>query len=80
MNERLKECESERVCESESVRVTFEHRDVMSSILLVKHVCLFVLFVCYGCGTPESPLPLNPGQGSDSPGKIAATRSISVRG
>ena len=37
-------------------------------------------FVCYGCGTPESPLPLNPGQGSDSLGKIAATRSISVRG
>ena len=37
-------------------------------------------FVCYSCGAPESPLPLNPGQGSDSPGKIAATRSISVRG
>ena len=41
------------------------------------YVCLFV---CYSCGTPESPLPLNPGQGSDSPGEIAATRSISVRG
>ena len=29
MNERLRDCESERerVCESESVRVTFEHRD-----------------------------------------------------
>ena len=40
----------------------------------------FVCYVCYGCGMPESPLPLNPGQGSDSPGKIAATRSISVRG
>ena len=38
------------------------------------------LFVCYRCGTLESPLPLNPGQGSDSPCKIAATRSISVRG
>ena len=38
------------------------------------------LFVCFGCGTPESPLPLNPGQGSDSPGEIVATRSISVRG
>ena len=38
------------------------------------------LFVCYSCGTPESPLPLNPGQGSDSPGINAATRSISVRG
>ena len=41
---------------------------------------LVCLFVCYSCGTPESPLPLNPGQGSDSPGTIAATRSISVRG
>ena len=35
-----------------------------------------VLFVCYSCGTPESPLPLNLGQGSDSPGEIAATRHV----
>ena len=37
------------------------------------------LFVCYMNGTPESPLPLNPGQGSDSPGTVAVTRSTSVR-
>ena len=35
-------------------------------------------FVCYSCGAPESPLPLNLGQGSDSLGRIAATRYISV--
>ena len=51
--------------------------DYFSDILFTFSVCLFV---CYSCGTPESPLPLNPGQGSDSPGEIAATRSISVRG
>ena len=38
------------------------------------------LFVCYMGGTPESPLPLNPGQGSDSPGTVAVTRSTSVKG
>ena len=31
-------------------------------------------------GVLESPMPLNPGQGSDSPGTITATRSTSVRG
>ena len=38
--------------------------------------CTVCLFVCYMFGTPESPMPLNPGQGSDSPGTIAATRSM----
>jgi len=33
------------------------------------NICYVCLFVCYSCGTPESPLPLNPGQGSDSPGE-----------
>ena len=35
----------------------------------VPELCV-CLFVCYGCGMPESPLPLNPGQGSNSPGTI----------
>ena len=38
------------------------------------------LFVCYMFGAPEPPMPLNPGQGSGSPGTIAATCSTSVQG
>ena len=53
---------------------------ILSLYVFLYLSCSVCLFVCYSCGTPESPLPLNPGQGSDSPCKIAATRSISVRG
>ena len=48
-----------------------EHEDLQNF-----SVCLFV----YLFGVPESPLPLNLGQGSDSPGTIMATCSTSVRG
>ena len=53
------------------------------------HLCMIFRFKCMALGrlllcslfgAPEPPMPLNPGQGSDSPGTIAVTRSTSVRG
>ena len=54
---------------------------VVDSVCTNKIFCyweLEVCFVSYMRGTPESPLPLNPAQGSDLQGTVAATRSTSA--
>ena len=40
--------------------------DILAKKVLYTFITLITLYVNHMGGTPESPLPLNPGQGSDS--------------